>query len=81
LLAHLHLKKFSQFSVDNKQVLYKNKYKSGFETEISNLGLEDLITREELQPFIFIEHHDNPFLKLTKKKKTNRLKIINHFQR
>ena len=62
-------KKFSQFSVDNKQVLYKNKYKSGFETEISNLGLEDLITREELQPFIFIEHHDNPFLKLTKKEK------------
>lgn len=62
-------KKFSQLSVDNKQVLYRNKYKSGFETEISNLGLDDLITREELQPFIFIEHHDNPFLKLTDKKK------------
>ena len=62
-------KKFSQFSVDNKQVLYKNKYRSGFETEISNLGLDDLITREELQPFIYIEHHDNPFLKLTKEEK------------
>ena len=62
-------KKFSQFSVDNKQVLYKNKYRSGFETEIGNLGLDDLITREELQPFIFIEHHDNPFLKLTDQEK------------
>tara|TARA_R110000803_G_scaffold99205_2_gene167249 strand:+ start:4130 stop:6679 length:2550 start_codon:yes stop_codon:yes gene_type:complete len=62
-------KKFSQFSTDNKQVLYRNKYKSGFETEISNLGLDDLIVREELQPFIFIEHHDNPFLKLTNQQK------------
>ena len=62
-------KKFSQFSVDNRQVQYKSKYSSGFETEIGNMGLDDLIIREELQPFIFIEHHDNPFLKLTDQKK------------
>jgi hypothetical protein len=62
-------KKFSQLSVDNYQILYKNKYTSGFEQEIRDAGLEDLITRPEIQEAIFIEQFDNPFLKLSNEEK------------
>jgi hypothetical protein len=61
--------KFAQLSVDNYQVLYKNKYTSGFEQEIRDAGLEDLITRPEVQEAIFIEKFDNPFLRLSDEEK------------
>lgn len=62
-------KKMSRLSVDNNQLLYKNKYVGGFEQEIRDAGLEDIITRPEIQEAIAIEHFDNPFLKLSKKEK------------
>jgi len=62
-------KKLSRLSVDGYQVLYKNKYTSGFEQEIRDLELQDIITRPEIQEAIAVEHFDNPFLKLSNQEK------------
>ena len=54
--------KGSRLSVDNYQILFKNKYQGGFQQEIAELGLTDLANRKEIHLPIIQEVFDNPFL-------------------
>jgi len=56
-------KKGSRLSVDNYQLMFKNKYQGGFQNDIYQLGLADLANRKEIELPIFKEMFDNPFLR------------------
>ena len=57
--------KGSRLSVDNYQILFKNKYEGGFQQEIAELDLTDLANRKEIHLPIIQEVFDNPFLRLS----------------
>jgi len=57
--------KGSRLSVDNYQLLFKNKYGGGFEEEMSSAGLTDLAKSKEMMLPVFRETFDNPFLRLS----------------
>jgi len=65
--------KGARLSVDNYQLLFKNKYQGGFEEEMTSAGLTDLAKSKEMMLPIMQETMDNPFLRLSdveKKKMT-----------
>ena len=57
--------KGSRLSVDNYQILFKNKYQGGFQQELAELNLTDLANRKEIHLPIIQEVFDNPFLRLS----------------
>tara|TARA_R110001606_G_C15381629_1_gene650486 strand:+ start:616 stop:3150 length:2535 start_codon:yes stop_codon:yes gene_type:complete len=67
--------KGSRLSVDNYQLLFKNKYGGGFEEEMSSAGLTDLAKSKEMMLPVFRETFDNPFLRLSdvEKKKMKKM--------
>ena len=66
--------KGARLSVDNYQLLFKNKYQGGFEEEMTSAGLTDLAKSKEMMLPIMQETMDNPFLRLSnvEKKKNDR---------
>ena len=66
--------KGSRLSVDNYQLLFKNKYQGGFEEEMTSADLTDLAKSKEMELPIIQETMDNPFLRLSdvEKKKDER---------